>query len=377
MKKVCILTSVHLPFDHRIFHKQAKSLLKAGYDVTLIAQHDKDETVDGVRIVALPKPKNRLGRMLGTWRVFKLALKQKADVYHFHDPELLLWGWLLRNLAHRHVIYDVHEYFVDTILFKTWIPYFLRKPIAWVFNRIEKILAGGVSAVITVTEPMKQRFSDCQMLCVSIQNFPSLEITTRAKESKEFDSENDQYSIIYTGRMRKEKGFETILDALDLVVKQNSKVTCVILAEAGNLAWLDEERNSLMKRLVKGDNLKILGRVPHNEVFRYVGVSSIGWTPSLPYQESISTKTLEYMACGKPVVASDLSLTADIVCETKCGILVDPCDAKAHASAILYLLGHPEEAQEMGRNGQRAVLEKYNWENESKKLLEIYRVMCK
>ena len=266
----------------------------------------------------------------------------------------------------------MHENYADTILFKTWISHFLRKPIALVFNRIEKILAGRVSAIITVTEPMKQRFSDCQMLCISVHNFPSLEITTRAKESKEFDSENDQYSIIYTGRMSKERGFETILDALDLVVKQNAKVTCVILAEAGNFAWLDEEYNSLMKRLIKGDNLQILGRVPHNEVFRYVGASSMGWKPGFYYQESISTKTLEYMACAKPVVASDLSLTADILREAKCGILVNPYDAKAHASAILYLLDHPEEAQEMGRNGQRAVLEKYNWENESKKLLALY-----
>ena len=214
------------------------------------------------------------------------------------------------------------------------------------------------------------------MLCVSVHNFPSLEMTTRAKKSKEFDSENDQYSIIYTGRMRKEKGFETILDALDLVVKQNSKVTCVILAAAGNLAWLDEEHDSLMKRLIKGDNLKILGRVPHNELFRYIGASSIGWKPGFPYKEGIPTKTLDYMACGKPIVASDFPLISDIIRETKCGILVDPCDAKAHASAILYLLDHPEEAQEMGRKGQRAVLEKYNWENESKKLLDIYRVMC-
>ena len=57
--KVCILTSVHPPFDTRIFHKQAKSLVKGGYDVTLITKHDKDEVVDGVKIVALPRPKNR------------------------------------------------------------------------------------------------------------------------------------------------------------------------------------------------------------------------------------------------------------------------------------------------------------------------------
>ena len=375
--KVCILTSAHSAFSVRIFHKQAKSLLKAGYDVTLIAQHDKDEVVDGVKIVALPKPRNRFWRMLGTWRVFKLAFKQKANVYHFHDPELLPWGWLLQKMTHKPVIYDVHEYYSDIMIFKAWIPYFLRRPIAWNFDKIEKFLTGRLSAIITVTEPMKESFSGCRGLCVSVHNFPSLEVIARASESKEFGSKNDVYSIIYTGVIAKAKGFETILETLDLVVRQNPKATCIILAEARNLGWLDEEHNSLMNRLVKEGNLKIIGRVPHYEVFRYLDASSIGWKPGPPYQEGISTKTLEYMACGKPVVASDFPLTSDIIRETKCGILVDPYDANDHASAILYLLEHPDEAKKMGENGKKAVLEKYNWETESRKLLDIYRVMCK
>ena len=55
-KKICILTSVHPVFDTRIFHKEAKTLARVGYDVTLIAQHDKNETVDGIKIIAFPKP---------------------------------------------------------------------------------------------------------------------------------------------------------------------------------------------------------------------------------------------------------------------------------------------------------------------------------
>lgn len=377
MKRVCIFTSVHSALDARIFHKQAKTLAGAGYDVTLIAKHDKNEVVDGVKIVALPKPRNRFWRMLMTWRVFNLAFKQKADVYHFHDPELLPWGWLLQKLTHKPVIYDVHEYFVDTILFKAWIPYFLRKPFARISDRIERNLAGRLSAIITVTEPMKQRFSGCRGLCVSVCNFPGLDMIARASDSKGFDSKNDEYSIIYTGVIAKAKGFETILEALDLVVRQNPKATCIILAEARNLGWLDKERSSLMNRLIKEGNLKIIGRVPHDEVFQYLNASSIGWKPGPPYQEGISTKTLEYMACGKPVVFSDVPLTADIIRETGCGILVDPHDAKAHASAILYLLEHPEEAHKMGENGRRAVLEKYNWETESKKLLAVYENLIK
>ena len=377
-RKICILTSVHPAFDHRIFHKQVKSLLKAGYDVTLIAQHDKDETVDGVRIVALPKPKNRLRRILGTWRVFNLAFKQKADVYHFHDPELLPWGWLLQKLTHKPVIYDVHEYFIDTILFKAWIPYFLRKPIARIFDKVEKTLACRLAAIITMTEPMKQRrFSGCRGLCVSVCNFPILEIVDRAGESKGFDSRNEQYSVINTGKLTRERGFETILEAMDLVVKRHPEAICAILAETGGLAWLDEAHNSLMKRLIKEGSLKLIGRVPHIDVFQYLNISSIAWKPRLYYQETLDVTVFEYMACGKPIVASDVPLINNIIREASCGILVDPCDAKAHASAILYLLEHPDEARKMGENGRKAVVVKYNWEKESKKLIAVYEKLLK
>ena len=73
-KKICILTSVHPVFDTRIFYKEAKTLAEAGYDVTLIARHDKDETVDGIKIIALPKSKNRIWRILTGWKLLKLKV---------------------------------------------------------------------------------------------------------------------------------------------------------------------------------------------------------------------------------------------------------------------------------------------------------------
>lgn len=79
--KVCVISTAHSVFDDRIFHKEAKTLVKGGYDVTLIGQHERDEVVDGVKMIALPQPRNRFTRIFGlTWRAFRLALKQKADL---------------------------------------------------------------------------------------------------------------------------------------------------------------------------------------------------------------------------------------------------------------------------------------------------------
>ena len=71
MRRVCILTTVHHPFDTRVFHREAKTLLEAGYEVILIARHSSEEIVDGIHIVPLAQPSNRFERMT---RMMFLAL---------------------------------------------------------------------------------------------------------------------------------------------------------------------------------------------------------------------------------------------------------------------------------------------------------------
>jgi glycosyltransferase involved in cell wall biosynthesis len=78
------------------------------------------------------------------------------------------------------------------------------------------------------------------------------------------------------------------------------------------------------------------------------------------------------MSAGLPVLASDFPLWREIIDDAKCGLLVDPLNVKQIADAICYLLDNPEEAEEMGRNGYKAVHEKYNWISEIEKLNGFY-----
>src|SRR5579864_663065 len=95
--RACVLTSVHPPFDVRIFHKECKSLAAAGYDVTLIATATENGFHEGIALNTLPDWKNRFHRFLrGSLTVYKRALEVDADVYHFHDPELIPTALLLR-----------------------------------------------------------------------------------------------------------------------------------------------------------------------------------------------------------------------------------------------------------------------------------------
>ena len=173
--KVVHLTTVHPPFDTRIFYREAKTLARAGYEVVLIAQHDKDELVEGIKIIALPKPRNRLARILGlTWLAFRLALRQRAEIYHFHDPELLPIGVMLKLFTRARVIYDVHEDVPEQILTKYWIPVPLRRPLAVVFNAFEKLLARAVDAVVVATEGIAKKF--LRLRPVVVHNYPDLEM---------------------------------------------------------------------------------------------------------------------------------------------------------------------------------------------------------
>ena len=95
--------------------------------------------------------------------------------------------------------------------------------------------------------------------------------------------------------------------------------------------------------------------------------------PISNYLESYSTKMFEYMACGVPVVCSDFPFWTRLVADADCGVTVDPMDPKAVAKAVEALCRDPDEARRLGANGRRAILERYNWENEFAKLDDLYR----
>ena len=121
-RRLAILTSVHPPLDMRVFDRQARSMAAAGWDVLLIAPGAPAGTKDGVRFASLPTFGGRLGRPLRWPVLLWKALHARPDIYHFHDPELLPLGVVLRWLSRRPVVYDSHEFLVEDIRGKHWIP---------------------------------------------------------------------------------------------------------------------------------------------------------------------------------------------------------------------------------------------------------------
>ena len=122
MLKICHVTDAHPPEDGRIFRRASVSSARAGYDTYLVEcgnSYDKS----GVHIVGIGKP-NKPGRLnrifLFSKKAYKEALKVDADLYHLHDPELLLYALKFKRNG-KHVVFDSHENYVEQIKCKPYL----------------------------------------------------------------------------------------------------------------------------------------------------------------------------------------------------------------------------------------------------------------
>lgn len=384
--RICILTSVHPLRDIRIFYKQARSLVRAGYEVTLIAPHDArgEFDLEGIRVVPLDRPKSRRERLTRTLvQAGKLALREQADLYHFHDPELMPIGALLRMKGHR-VIYDIHENVAEQIRSKAWVPF--PRLASRIYRILESLLCGRFSLVLA--EASYDALYPGRFHKTVVQNFPELGLfPDPSKPEAESGSSSagagigggkgaggPPRRIVYVGGVTRQRGISQTVEALGLLRRDgvDFRFDCIGEASPG---YLDE----LMERcraLGIADRVVFHGRLIATDAYRIVAGSAVGLAvlqPEANYVDSYPTKIFEYMALRIPVIASDFPLYARTLQEARCGIAVDPANPQQLARAIRSLLEDPENARRMGENGRRAVESTYNWNVEEAKLLGLYR----
>jgi len=365
--KVVHLTSVHNPFDSRIFYKECRSLSKAGYEVTLVAPHERSEIVDGVHIHAVPSPRNRQHRITRTVpTILHAAQSIDANLYHFHDPELIAVGAYLRAQG-KCVIYDVHEDTPRQIQGKDWILPWLKRTVSAGVAMSEAVSARYFAGIVAATPKIAERFPEYKT--VIVQNFPIINEFELAATTP-YDERAAE--IVYLGSIARSRGAREIVEALDKLPSELG--VRLVLAGRSHTEGLREELE-----LIPGwSHVNFLGWLSRPEVvavLKRVRVGLVTLHPTVTYVDSYPIKLFEYMAAGIPVVASDFPLWRQIVDNARCGLLVDPLDPAAIAAAIQWLMEHPDEAEAMGRRGMHAVKQKYSWDFEVKNLLELYEAV--
>jgi glycosyltransferase involved in cell wall biosynthesis len=119
------------------------------------------------------------------------------------------------------------------------------------------------------------------------------------------------------------------------------------------------------------------GAIAHAGVPEMLSIADIAVVPSAPVLASrggtgTPLKLFEYMAAGKPIVATALNEAAEVIQDGRNGLLVQAGDVNRFAEAILALLNDPEERVRLGQNARQQAVEQYSWEEYTRTLEKIY-----
>jgi len=364
------MSCLHSCNDVRVSVKQAASLAKI-YDVQLHAVGDyKFAKKNGVKLYGLPKYQKIYLRPANWGRLLVRALKAKASIYHFHDPELIPVGLILRILG-RKVIYDVHEDYADAIMHKTWLPGWTRKLTSKVFNFIEKKSASFFSAVVLAELGYRDNFKKIKTIKEYILNYPLYSVNKIERPSHNQTPVN----LIYAGTISDIRGAVEMVEALRILRDEAINVHLYLVGPITQPS-LQVKLNELIDAYGLHDHITMTGLVPHARVYEYYRFADIGLgllNPVDNFLKSLATKIFEYMAVSLPMVVSDFPNWKQLLAEVKAGVTANPLDPTDIAAQIRYLINNPQIRISMGNAGRKAYEKRFNWLTEEKKLLGLYK----
>ncbi len=362
MVKITHLTSAHPRYDTRIFIKECSSLAKVeNYSVSLVvADGLGDEGKNGINIYDVGRLEGRVNRVLKTTKkVLQKALELDSDIYHLHDPELIPVGLKLKKMGNK-VIFDSHEDVPKQLMAKHYLNDFTKKLASFVYKNYEKWALKKFDFIVSATPIIRDKFLDYGCQSLDINNYPLQKEFPHLKKPKTMNQ------IAYIGALYNTRGIKEIVQSLEYL----EDVKLVLAGEFFSKEFEEEVKS--LQGWQKVDFRGFVGRDEVNEILQQSVLGLVTLHPTPSYVESLPVKMFEYMSVSIPVIASDFDYWQEIVVGNHCGLCVNPMNPKDIADAINYIITHPKEAKEMGENGKKAVLEKYNWEIEEKKLFEVY-----
>ena len=368
--RVCHVCSGHGADDGRVFHRECVALAEAGYDVHLIAKAPGDRPYrdHGVMVHPLAEPGSRLRRLIRRTRVARMAARLDPDLFHVHEPELL--GPVIARAGARPVIWDVHESYLDILMNRHWIPRWLRPIARRAWDARERQLVRRCAGVVVAMEPIANRYRAIHERVELVANYPEIVWDPQLP-----NPERNFLACLFTGTIAPNRGISQVLAALALLKARNLKVPLELAGRPmtdGYLCDLLQEADRLGIR----DQVHYHGILSKAQTIALQQRGGIGLVPHLSggnNEAAWPVKLFEFMAAGLPLIYSDISRHREIAGTLCAGIPVDPEKPEQFACAIEQLVSNHGLAQRLGEAGMRTVREKFNWNIERAKLLNLYR----
>ncbi|WP_435317057.1 glycosyltransferase family 4 protein [Haloarchaeobius sp. TZWSO28] len=403
---VCMVLGHTYPPDVRI-KKEAKALVGAGHEVTLLCRGRSDEptreTVHGMQVVRLHTDTpletaaryasaacNLVANIHPRWvrALTELVRETGADAIHVHDLPLVREGELVGRRTDVPVVADLHENYPEAI--RQWrqphTPSSLaRDPLVairwafkptWRYRRIERRCVRDVERVVTVTEEAERHYQrDCAVLPHRTQ------VVSNTVDCDMFDAETatpkpgyeDEFVVGYVGTFGAHRGLDIAIAAMSHLLETVPNAR-LLLVGAGPDPYESGLREAAEAAGV-ADRVTFTGWVDFDEFPSYMATCDVCLVPHADTPHTNTTvphKLFQYMALGKPVLVTDLPPLQRVVDDADSGVVVPAGDADAMGGALAALGTDERELARLGKNGRRAVEERYNWERDGGRLVDLY-----
>ncbi len=365
-----ILMLLTNPFvaDPRVY-KEARTLVQAGYRVTVLAwdrqkQYPATQIIDGIDVkrIQIGATYGRRWRQLGGFLRFYGALcfhlmTTAYDAVHCHDLDTWLPGVFCGRLRGKKVILDAHE--------PEYYPY-LSSGLKAGVNWLEGFLARRSHTLVVTSDFQAGKYQRLRVTAtVKVANYPALDFS--GKQAADFRQK--PLVIGWIGHLRVDDGTEDLIAAFQSL--QPCYPTLELLIVGPGPHDYRQKLAALIARQPAGIRFQegvAYGDVPG--LYRQLHIAAMLYRPAPEFQKINVTKLYEAMANGIPIVATAISELPEIIAREQSGLIVTQ---DGIATAIEYLLNHPEEAEAMGRRGRTAFEQRYNWELMEENLRRVYQ----
>lgn len=177
--------------------------------------------------------------------------------------------------------------------------------------------------------------------------------------------------ICFVGNLARWQGVEYLIEASPLILQRCPNLSFLVIGDG----IMKSKLIQLTHKFGVSDNFIFTGSVPYDKVPLYINASNVCVAPFIMERNAkiglSPLKLYEYMACGKPVVASAISGVSEVLELSKGGISVPPENSEALADAITVLLENDALSEEFGSNGYHYVMMNHSWSNIAKKVINV------
>lgn len=175
--------------------------------------------------------------------------------------------------------------------------------------------------------------------------------------------------VLYAGRLSPEKGLFDLIDSIKIVSKTCPDIKLIIIGKGP----MERTLRNKVRALELSENIKFLGSLNHDDLLDYYQSASIYVLPS--YFEGLATTLLEALACGVPIITTNIPANSEAVIDSINGFLVPPKKPKILAESILALLSDTKLRKKMGNNSRKRAMNYFDWDIISKKIEDTYYAM--